>query len=300
MGRGAKPAILLLAAVLAAVCRPAPSSSEMGLREYLAPDSVRIEPIREGVTYHYLWSPRGPWAVHLVEVDLSRCDLGLHVLSAGQADGKAPGLKRLSELMLEAGSGAVAAVNGDLFTPEGQPLGTEVSRGEVRTVRRRPALAWRPGRAPWIGSVERLGDSTLVAGWPIRRHESDGRSEVISGFPELLDGGERVDEPMVSGRRTRHPRSAVGYDSRTRRLWLVVVDGRREGYSTGMSLPELAGLFEALQATEALNLDGGGSSTILIGTRIANRPSDPLGERPVANALLVRVDPAFCNLSTNP
>ena len=79
-------------------------------------------------------------------------------------------------------------------------------------------------------------------------------------------------------------------------LFLVVVDGRQPGYSVGMSLAELAEFMRmrladfALareNAYQALNLDGGGSATMVVGEQVVNSPSDPTGERPVANALLV-------------
>jgi len=54
-----------------------------------------------------------------------------------------------------------------------------------------------------------------------------------------------------------------------------------------MTLPELAALLFRLGATDALNLDGGGSSTLVVGGRVVNSPSDETGERPVADALLV-------------
>jgi exopolysaccharide biosynthesis protein len=85
---------------------------------------------------------------------------------------------------------------------------------------------------------------------------------------------------------TRHPRSAVGWRG-DGTLLLVVVDGRQGDYSVGMSLSELTELFRSLGAVEALNLDGGGSTTLVVGGAVANRPSDPQGERPVANALLL-------------
>jgi exopolysaccharide biosynthesis protein len=61
-----------------------------------------------------------------------------------------------------------------------------------------------------------------------------------------------------------------------------------------MTLPELTGLMEALGIEEALNLDGGGSSVMLVRGRAVSRPSDEEGERPVANALLLVEDPVFC------
>ncbi|NIP83786.1 MAG: sporulation protein, partial [Gemmatimonadetes bacterium] len=89
----------------------------------------------------------------------------------------------------------------------------------------------------------------------------------------------------------RHPRTAVGWDA-GRVLW-VVVDGRQPPHSVGMSLPELEALLLRLGASDAINLDGGGSTTLAVGGRVANRPSDAEGERPVANALVLeRCDPA--------
>jgi exopolysaccharide biosynthesis protein len=61
-----------------------------------------------------------------------------------------------------------------------------------------------------------------------------------------------------------------------------------------MTLPELAQLLEALGVDEALNLDGGGSSTLVVDGRPANRPSDPEGERAVVNALALVHDSAGC------
>jgi exopolysaccharide biosynthesis protein len=70
-------------------------------------------------------------------------------------------------------------------------------------------------------------------------------------------------------------------------LLLVAVDGRQPGYSVGMSLPEMRALFRELGAVEALNLDGGGSTALVVRGRAVNRPSDAGGERPVANALVL-------------
>jgi exopolysaccharide biosynthesis protein len=54
-----------------------------------------------------------------------------------------------------------------------------------------------------------------------------------------------------------------------------------------MTLAELADLMRELGARDALNLDGGGSTTLVLGGRVVNRPTDGAGERPVTNALLV-------------
>ena len=71
------------------------------------------------------------------------------------------------------------------------------------------------------------------------------------------------------------------------RILFVVVDGRRPGYSIGMRPLQFARLFKHLGATSALNLDGGGSTTMVVRDRIINRPSDTDGERAVSSALVV-------------
>jgi len=110
----------------------------------------------------------------------------------------------------------------------------------------------------------------------------------VGGFPRLLRAGRpaadsgTVVRPEFGER--RHPRTAVGV-TRDGRLLLVVVDGRQEPYSAGMTLPELAWLMSLLGAEEALNLDGGGSTAMVVEGKVVNRPSDATGERPVANVL---------------
>jgi len=79
---------------------------------------------------------------------------------------------------------------------------------------------------------------------------------------------------------------------------IVVIDGRQPEWSAGVTLPELAEFFVSLGAEQALNLDGGGSSTMLIQNEIVNRPSDyaipgqPGRERAVANVVaLLKKEP---------
>jgi exopolysaccharide biosynthesis protein len=114
--------------------------------------------------------------------------------------------------------------------------------------------------------------------------------EMVGGHPVLLRGGEAVPDAETGVNAgfsaTRHPRSAVGWRA-DGTLLLVAVDGRQPGYSVGMSLAEVRDLFRGLGAVEALNLDGGGSTALVVRGGTVNRPSDREGERPVANALVV-------------
>jgi hypothetical protein len=82
----------------------------------------------------------------------------------------------------------------------------------------------------------------------------------------------------------RQPRTLAGVRA-DGTLLLVTVDGRRPGWSTGMTLPEAARLMRSLGARDALNLDGGGSTTMTVRGEVVNRPSDRAGERPVSDGV---------------
>ena len=84
----------------------------------------------------------------------------------------------------------------------------------------------------------------------------------------------------------RNPRTLAGVTPEGK-LLLVAVDGRQPGYSVGASFEESARIMRALGAEEAVNLDGGGSTTITIGEELMNHPSDPTGERPIGDALVL-------------
>lgn len=84
----------------------------------------------------------------------------------------------------------------------------------------------------------------------------------------------------------RHPRTLIGTD-REGFIWFAAVDGRQADYSIGMTFADLQRLCDRLGLTDALNLDGGGSTTMVVRGRIVNRPSDPGGPRPVSDAIVV-------------
>jgi len=84
----------------------------------------------------------------------------------------------------------------------------------------------------------------------------------------------------------RHPRTMIGA-SRNGTIWLVTVDGRNPALSLGMDFGELQRLAQQLNLSDALNLDGGGSTTMVVGGKIVNHPSDPQGARAVSDALVV-------------
>ena len=123
-----------------------------------------------------------------------------------------------------------------------------------------------------------------VATWP-------GILDTSGGNPTLVRNG-RVLSGNVDGTtpfHRRNPRTGVGATA-DGRLLLVTVDGRQPGHSVGMSLRELAELFVGLGARSAINLDGGGSTTMVLDGTVVNRVSDPQ-ERRVPTAVLVLAGP---------
>jgi exopolysaccharide biosynthesis protein len=84
----------------------------------------------------------------------------------------------------------------------------------------------------------------------------------------------------------RHPRTMIG-TAADNTIWLVTVDGRQPEQSVGMTLVELRALAHRVGLVNALNLDGGGSTTMWVQGEVVNKPSDPTGPRKVSDALLV-------------
>ncbi|MBE2185454.1 MAG: phosphodiester glycosidase family protein [Rhodothermales bacterium] len=112
-------------------------------------------------------------------------------------------------------------------------------------------------------------------------------TQVVSGYPVLLNNGVKHTLPNSTHHTARHPRTAMGINRDTTKLWMVVVDGRTS-LSAGMTNYEQQDLFLRLGAWNAQGLDGGGSSTMVINGSIANLPSDGPGtERAVGDAFLV-------------
>jgi len=270
----------------------------------LAPDSLRERVLTEGAVYRFVWSARGPWAIHLVSAELSRCDLDLVVVPATGPDGATRTRSAVTRMRPAAPLEALVGVNGDFFRLDnGAPLGSEVTESTTR-LSTRPALAWDAERVPWIGVPVQADDRMAFGPDTVAPGGANGGIHVVGGDPELLDGGSVVADLAVTDRPSfaaaRHPRTAVGFDTEAGLLWLVVVDGRQPPHSAGMTLPELANLFLWLGADEALNLDGGGSSVMSLGARIVNRPSDAEGERPVANSVWLVRDPRGCAAPDQP
>lgn len=109
--------------------------------------------------------------------------------------------------------------------------------------------------------------------------------EGIGGNSRLVKDGKIFEESYRGPKSTQDdPRTALGYNDK--KLFLMVVDGRQGGYSIGMSYRDVASAMIELGATEAINLDGGSSSTFISNGMLINRPSGGQ-ERDVLNAVFI-------------
>ncbi len=175
----------------------------------------------------------------------------------------------------------------------GDVLGLSVSGGKVvspaRVVggRADPALlvmADGVAKIGYYGDGDVSGAAAAVAGIGAGSDETPGTL--------LVQDGKNLGKTARVQPEKRHPRTAVGVSADGTTLIVAVVDGRRAGWSVGMTLPELADLMIEQGAREAINLDGGGSSSFVYvgadGKVLENKPSDG-SFRPVANHLGVRV-----------
>jgi exopolysaccharide biosynthesis protein len=148
-----------------------------------------------------------------------------------------------------------------------------------------------------IGNKVKLSSGVLHKGNDFPTEESNRTAiafstaeDIVGGVPQLIKNGKieitwEQEKSSKSFVETRHPRTAIARIKDGRAL-LVTVDGRSET-SAGMSLQELAEMLLEMGATDAMNLDGGGSTTMVLEGKVVNRPSDKEGERPVSDAILV-------------
>lgn len=212
----------------------------------------------EGITYtrEVRSSPR-TIVIHVIKVDLRANGIGI-LITPGDPKVEQPLKAQTTSTFLDKNNVQVA-INGDSFTPwyshtildyyphsgdPVNPIGFAASRGTIYSQggAEEPTL--------YISPINQARFNTQI-----------GRVyNAISGNTMLVKAGE-----IVSGLESDpSPRSAVALSKSERELILVVVDGRQPGYSEGVTLQELAGIIIHYGGYNAMNLDGGGSSTLVM------------------------------------
>jgi Phosphodiester glycosidase len=214
----------------------------------------------EGTT---LYTPRYGATTHR---DTTRATVEAPMVSSG----------RRGDTLLYVRRGGVAPQSGSAIPENGAVLaafGTGLRAAEVKAMAEgdtvRVVLTTRP-------RIDAGTPRTLVGGWP----------RILRDGMDVTADAATVEGTLSRNAELRHPRTAVGFSRDGKTLFLFVVDGRSEN-SGGMTLGELASAMRALGAWQAMNFDGGGSSTMLVGDRVVNTPSDSTGERAVGDALFV-------------
>lgn len=230
---------------------------------------------------HEEWSEGSiPALIHVVRVDLTSAEITVH---ATREENRGRTVSSFA-----AAVSAQIAINGDLFAPAGYvPDGLAMGAGAAWTQTADDAVSalFRFGKVAGRTdglvivpeSVVALGDlPSFVTG-------------VVGGRPMLVRAGLAVasydcaDSGAIAC--VRAPRTAIGLSDDNRTLWLVVVDGWQQG-SVGMTAAELAAFLRDRGVRDAMALDGGGASAMVIANEggLVSSPSDGV-QRPVANHL---------------
>jgi hypothetical protein len=232
-----------------------------------------------------------PMRMHFIEVDLSQTSARLEARIAPDPDGgDGPAeAKLVNPIELATEPGVIAAVNTNAF-------------GALPDANGKRPKGWYPSMPVTIAGWARhnsINQSPPQRGFGNFWIDANGRAHVdkdagdnaldaAAGFNIILNDGRTVGGVD----KVLHPRTAIGVDQTGSKVWLLVVDGRQPGYSEGATCHELAGIFQRLGAWDALNLDGGGSSIMLMRDpngqlKLVNRPSG-FTLRPLPTMLLLR------------
>lgn len=148
-------------------------------------------------------------------------------------------------------------------------------------------------RGQWTDWLARLGGGEFLSLHSIPSPGWEEPVQALSGGPVLLEDGTPTTRAAwefegfaPSHTLQRHPRTAIGFTADGEAM-IVVIDGRQPGYSVGMTVPETTRLLRAFGAYDAVMMDGGGSSQLVVGSTIVNRHCCDETERAVATTIVL-------------
>jgi exopolysaccharide biosynthesis protein len=227
-----------------------------------------------GVSY-WIDSTFSSKKVHVLRVDLTNPNIAVRASTSSER-GMTP-----SEFSKR--TGAIAVINGDFFDAAQNTIGLAVGLGQ-----------------PWPKSADTKEWSFLACDddndCQIDPYNSVSPlrstwTSVVGGWQILLDPNfewsSANDVQCGAFCTSEHPRTAVGLNAQRTVMWWIMVEGR-QGRLTGLTLSDTTKVLKRLGAEWGLNLDGGGSSGLLLnGARVNGRPSNEPQERRVANCLAI-------------
>lgn len=263
--------------------------------------TAHTETIAPGITYRRQpLSEKRPVMMHITEINLQQPGLEILVTPGNPTpDGTAISARLTSQFLQE--FNLDLAVNASYFYEFREnhpfdyypyvgdrvsPVGQAISQGQVYS---------KPTGEPGWGMLCILAQNQVKI---LSAHQCPAKTrEAVAGNVLLLENGQVTPAANVSDPRP-YSRVGVGLDRTGKRLWVLAIDGKQPLYSEGLTLPEFAVELKKLGADRAINLDGGGSTTLVAADlrrrpRILNAPIQthvPMRERPVANHLGFRIN----------
>lgn len=187
-------------------------------------------------------------------------------------------------------------------SPETCVVEQVIADGEgVTAIPEGKAVLWAQGTCMSTLTSMKVGDElTINLGVDLRNQPG-----LLKNFKEVMGGSDNIimqNGQLVDAWDERHPRTCIGFNADSTKVYFVVIDGRSTS-STGVTLSEAAGVFLGLGAVNAINLDGGGSSCMVVNGEVVNTPSDG-SLRAVGNGCLLisnaPVDDAIGQLAFSP
>ncbi|MGL5804353.1 MAG: phosphodiester glycosidase family protein [Xenococcaceae cyanobacterium] len=257
------------------------------------PQTNALRSLFQGIDYQRIIKsiPR-PIVIHIVAIDLQAPGIKVLVTPGKQtADNTELNARTTSAFARE--FNLQLAVNGGFFSPfkENTPwnyqprsgervnvLGQAISDGLIYSPAEEnkiwPVICFRENRTAQINTTGKCPQRTLQG---------------VAGNQMLIDRS-KVTNANPEDSKKAYPRTAVGIDRTGKKLWLVVIDGKQPMYSEGVTIGELTQIFQDLNVYSALNLDGGGSTTLVTETASEIQPLNapihtkiPMRSRPIAN-----------------
>lgn len=192
-------------------------------------------------------------------------------------------IKSRGETTSQAGkrTGAILAINAGGFMSDSQgylvPLGITVVDGQIRTFSNNSNLSF-------VG----FNNKGHLVGTTITTQEQITEQGILQGasfLPRLLQDGKRLPIPK-DWANARQPRTLIGHFDNGD-LLLIVIDGRQQGYSNGVTLEEAQRKLQEFHVVDAYNLDGGGSSAFYYNGKLMNKPSGGSERRVVSNLVIL-------------
>ena len=234
-------------------------------------------------TWAELWSETRRSNIYGIDREMRSNEIVLYTPEFGVATPRSD--TPITEAVIDAGKHitSVSETNGSTAIPKGGYViaASGTKRSELSTT----AIKGKEGLVI-VGSYSENSETPATTGKMAFMSVED----IVGGVPQLVKNGkvdvtweqEKTSKSFVE---THHPRTAVA-KLKDGKFLMITVDGRSEA-SGGISLYDLAAYLLELGAVDAMNLDGGGSTTMYLDGKVVNHPSDKEGERKVSDALIV-------------